>query len=48
MLGKAGIISQSFLPWLSPIVIVLKKVQPGKPPQNINVQLIGPEIVCYH
>ena len=33
-LEKAGIISRSFSPWASPIVIVPKKMEPGEPPKK--------------
>ena len=33
-LERAGVITKSMSPWASPIVVVPKKSQPGKPPQK--------------
>ena len=33
-LGKAGVITRSVSPWVSPIVIGPKKTEPGEPPRR--------------
>ena len=33
-LERAGVITKSMSPWVSPIVVVPKKSQPGEPPQE--------------
>ena len=33
-LEKAGVIVRSISPWASPIVVVLKKTEPGEPPRR--------------
>ena len=33
-LEKAGVITRSIFPWASPIVVVPKKTEPGKPPRR--------------